>query len=283
MSPRSRRIFLSTALLACGSSCLQAQETLYPVPRNAYPGDHVFVPLPGGGGCNDARLDPARPPQIQRLRHVPSTSPAYDRYQYQVHYWLVQPPDGVCGTPPPPPTFLLDIGELPLGWHEFDVSGRLNDQPFASFTTGDTWVQRHQWLPQDLNGLWYDPAQSGRGLSVTRLGHDRAALLWFTHDAQGGTDWVASTADKLGGEPRLSGSGFNTRGAPPAPGAVTLTQQSWGELEFDYLGCGRARLSWTPRDPAIPPGSQMLQKLAQDYLAETCAPHADARAIWTGR
>lgn len=269
-------------VLALLPAVLRAQSSM-PIPRTAYPGDHVFVPLIGGGDCNAARLDPARPPNIQLLRHFRNDSPHLDAYHYEVHYWLVEGDVPLCGTPPPPPTLLADVGELPPGIHMFEVSGRLGEQPHMSYSTGSSWVHRHPQFPEDVNGLWYDPAQSGRGVSVTRVAHDRLTLLWFTHDAQGLPDWVASTADKQGEEPRAQGLGFNTRGAPPGPGSAALTAQPWGTLEFDYLGCGRARLSWSPRDPGIAPASQVLQKLAQDHGAESCAPQGATRAIWTGR
>lgn len=276
-----RTLPLVAALLS--PAAVAAESTAQPVPALAFPGDRVYVPLIGGGECNAARLDPARPPQIQLLRRFDNGSPHLDAYQYQVHYWLVNTPDIACGVPPPPPHLMTDVGELPLGLHTFDVFGYFGDQPHVSYSTGTSWVQQHDFLPPDLGGLWFDPAQTGRGVSVTRVSVEHAALLWFTHDAQGAPDWVASTLGKLSDVPRLRGEGFNTRGTPLASGSASLASQPWGSLEFDYLGCGRALLRWTPRDPRLPPGSQSLQKLAQDYGDAGCSVPGATQALWTNR
>ena len=41
------------------------------------------------------------------------------------------------------------------------------------------------------------PARSGRGLSVTRTDFGALALLWFTHEASGGTHWLVSNATQF--------------------------------------------------------------------------------------
>lgn len=260
---------------------LLAQDLPAPVPSQAYPGDHVFAPLLGGGDCNAAGLDPARPPQIQRVSLVESSiGDAYDQYRYRVEYWLVDGPGVLCGTPPPPGYLYADVGPLPLGYHYFTAAGHYAGTALAPHQTTAARVDAHGGLPADVSGLWYDPAQNGRGLSVTRVDRDTLSLLWFTHDAQGQPDWVASSADELGELPQATGLGFNTRGTPLAPGAATLTTQPWGTLSFSYIGCGRAQLAWQPSDPALSAGSQPLTKLAQDLAAARCSVPGAPVAIW---
>jgi hypothetical protein len=258
-----------------------AQNAPLPVPAQAYPGDHVFVPLLGGGDCNAGVLDPARPPQVRLLSHFDSSAgDAYDQYRYRIEYWLVDAGGTLCGTPPPAGYFYGDVGALPRGYQSFEVAGHYAGATLAAYTTAQAQVDVHAGLPADITGLWYDPAQSGRGLSVTRVDYDTLSLLWFTHDAQGQPDWVASSADEVGSQPQASGAGFNTRGTPLAPGSAALTPQPWGSLSFSYIGCGRARLSWQPDDPAVPAGSQPLIKLTQDAAAPRCVPPDAVSAVW---
>lgn len=278
MSASTRNLHLLFLCWALLPAVACAQNTPLPLPAQAYPGDHVFVPLLGGGACNAAGLDPTRPPQVRLLSRV--AGELYDRYRYRVEYWLADSSEPICGTPPPPGYLYSDVGALPLGYHSFEVSGHYAGAPHAAYGTATTLVGAHSGLPDDVSGVWYDPAQTGRGLSVTRVDLDTLSLLWFTHDAQGRPDWVASSAAVLGPLPLATGLGFNTRGTPLASGPATLATQPWGSLSFRYIGCGRAQLAWLPINPGVPAGSQSLIKLAQDVAAPRCSLAGAPLAVW---
>jgi hypothetical protein len=259
----------------------RAQDTPLPIPSQAYPGDHLFLPLRSGGNCNVARLDPARAPQVRLLSRVISEAgERFDQYRYQVEYWLVDDPEAICGTPPPPGYLYADVGALPLGYHFFNIGGSLAGVPLTAYGAAPAVVATHAGFPADVSGLWYDPTQTGRGVSVTRVEPETLSLLWFTHDGQGQPDWVASSAVESGSLPQATGPGFNTRGTPLAPGAATLPMQPWGTLTFNYLGCGRAQLAWQADDPAVVDGSQPLIKLAEAIEAVPCSVSNATVAIW---
>jgi hypothetical protein len=261
----------------------QSQPSFGPaaVPQNAYPGDQVFVPLMGGGFCSSATLDPARPPQIRQTHHfVSPEGVVQDTYQYAISYWLREPEDLICGLAPPPPTFYVDVGALPLGAHTFEVTGFLGNEPIHSYLSSGPWVRQHTGLPNEISGLWYDPTQGGRGLNVMKLASGVIVLIWYTHDQHGEPLWLVHHATAGFDVTAIAGIAISTPGAPLAPGPCEAEQEPWGEIVLTYLGCGRATLAWTPLDPAIAPGSQSLFKLAQNVDATLCAPPADARAVW---
>jgi hypothetical protein len=257
-----------------------AQTPWDPVPRNAYPGDSVFVGLIGGGVCDAARLDPDRPPRVSLRVHEAASEG--DLYIYDVEYWVKEATTPVCAVSPGPIISFADVGPLPKGTHRFEITGYLEQNRFRSYTSDTVQVGQHPQFPRDVTGLWYDPAQSGRGLSVTRTDSQTLALLWFTHDAAGDPSWVVSNA-RIQAGPLARGIGLNTHGTGLAPGQATLTAQAWGELEFAYLGCGRAELRWMPLDPALPSGRQPLRKLAQEFETERCVLTGATPAVWGTR
>lgn len=275
-----RALGATTMLVAMASPWMAAHagnDTLRTViPYRAFPGDHVFVPLVGGGGCNAALLDPARPPRIRRT----FSNPEFEVYRYEVQYWLRENEDALCGVPPPPPEFYGDVGALPSGSHSFSVTGFLSDNTIATYETTSAWVRVHdEFVPPDVSGLWHDPTQSGRGLSVIPIAYNNVALFWATHDAEGESSWVVSTQAPISGI-EIGGLAVSTSGPPLAAGPSVSPTQPWGQVKFTYVGCGRAQFSWTPLDPAIPAGSQALVKLAQSMHESRCAPEAQAQVIW---
>lgn len=262
---------------------VEAQDyaSRFVVPHAAYPGDHIFVPAVGGGGCNAARLDPDRPPQIRggKVYDDPSNDDERDTYIYTMSYWLRNRTGIACGTPPPAPDLPVDVGPLPLGVHRFILTGHLEGTVFRNYETSTTWVRKEHGLHSDISGLWHDPSQHGRGLSVVPIRDGSIMMFWATHDGEGKPLWVVSHGPSTG-VMTFGGLAVRTDGPPLASGPSTSPQQPWGQIKFTYVGCGRARFEWTPLDTTIAPGSQTLVKLAQSKYEERCSLDAQARAVW---
>jgi hypothetical protein len=276
-----RCVLIALALLPAAAPWAGGSDaTRVVIPYRAFPGDSIFVPAEGGGICNQASLDPARPPQVRRTQfHDSPDGPSHDSYRYALTYWLRNDEAPICGVPPPAPEFFVDVGVLPLGTHFFSVTGNLEGAVMVTYETTSAWVWGHDFLPPDVSGLWSDPTQSGRGLSVIPIAYDNFALFWATHDGQGSPLWVVSSGPPLGNSV-IGGNAVFTRGPPLASGPSVSPPQPWGSIKFNYFGCGRAQFTWTPLDPATPPGTQMLVKLAQSFYETRCAPAAQAQAIW---
>jgi hypothetical protein len=276
-----RAAALLLPLTFASSVVAQSVGSVTLVPLSPYPGDHVHVPLHGGGTCNAATLDASRVPQLRPILHdVDPQDPHNDFYRYELRYWLKNADDAICGTPPPPGDFHADVGALPPGFHQFDVIGFLDDAVLEAYTTTAAQVAAHAGLPLDAAGLWVDPQQGGRGLSVLLLSSTAASLIWLTHDAQGTSTWVASNAAIAESSSRAAGTAFTTRGMPLAPGPAVAAFEDWGSLDFSYEGCGRARLTWDAIDPAIVDGAQSLRKLAQSLDDPSCAPRGAVGVLW---
>jgi hypothetical protein len=276
-----RAAALLVSLTFAAPAAAQSVGSITLVPASPYPGDHVHVPLHGGGICNAATLDPSRVPQLRPILHnVDPQDPSNDVYRYELRYWLENEDGVACGTPPPPRDLHADVGALPPGIHQFDVVGFLDGAQFDAYTTAAARVAAHAGLPIDAAGLWFDPQQGGRGLNVMPLSSTTASLIWLTHDAQGAATWVASNASITETMSRATGAAFTTRGTPLAPGPAVLTSEAWGSLDFSYEGCGRARLTWDAIDPAIVDGSQSLRKLAQSLDDPACIPKGAVGVLW---
>ena len=252
------RLLLPAA--ACITTAAHAEEIeidAAPFPQQAYPGDHVAVPLLGGGACNAAAPDPERQPQIRLTEHFPNdaANPNDDVYVYAVDYWLINDPFAACGTPPPPPFFYANVGVLPNGSHRFDVTGQLDGEQHVSYQTVDAWVFPHERPRDNITGIWFAPEQSGRGFTVMRSGN-MFALYWATHDAEGQPTWATlllpdTTVDDDADQNTFSGTAINTSGSPLTGGAASLVDAPWAKVKFTYEGCGRATFEWGALDPPI--------------------------------
>lgn len=243
-----------------------AQPAQATVPSHAYPGDRVGVPA-YGGGCPALQVDPDTAPRARTVQHFDDpVDPVHDTYQHELHYDLVESSGDLCGTPPPPDYLqLIDIGSLPPGWHSFTVTAHLNGQAVATYTTAYTSVRVHEWPGPELNGVWYAPEQSGRGVFVT-VSNSLVAVWWSTHDAEGDPLWVGTTASLFSNN-RFAGEAITSRGPPLAPGPADIAVERWGELAFSYHGCGRATLEWEADDPALGEGSvDLVQLMLPDGL-----------------
>lgn len=281
-----RHAIVACLLVAAPLHAEQIEIDASPFPGNAYPGDHVAVPLLGGGTCNAAFPDPERAPQIRRVEHFPNdeANPDDDVYVYVVAYWLLDEPSVICGTPPPPPFFYADVGALPNGSHRFNVTGQLDGEEHVSYQTYDTSVYPHQRPDNNISGVWYAPEQNGRGFMVQRSGN-LFALYWATHDDAGQPTWITLLVPDAGrwdgtDQNTYAGDAITTSGDPLSQGPATLDTIDWGPVSFTYEGCGRATFEWGPRyplpagqpqpDPAGSEGSLALRQVTVPDGVEPC-------------
>lgn len=115
--------------------------------------------------------------------------------------------------------------ELPAG------SGSEPMQPLAVGTSSET---------QFPTAAWFDPGESGWGLSVTRQG-ERAYAIAFIYDPQGQPTWVLGVSDAGPGELLFEADRFigPTR-CPGCPGDAVPAPTPAGSLRFRMLDRSRA-------------------------------------------
>ncbi len=116
-------------------------------------------------------------------------------------------------------------------------------------------------LPVGISGAWYNPAQSGHGLSVELLDHDRALVFWYVYDAQGNPVFLYIEGQVVGR--RIDGIARAPRGMrfgvfDPATLAVPI----WGQVSLDFTDCTRATLRWNSFSPEYGTGEMPLYRLA---------------------
>lgn len=121
----------------------------------------------------------------------------------------------------------------------------------------------------DLSGSWYDPSHDGEGFVVQQLEGGRAAVWWFSYDADGEQAWFHNTGtvdgnrivfdELLQPEGGLFGRSFD-------PDTVQLAP--WGSLELQ-LDCGGGTARYQPTADGFEAGTQSLVSLTR-IAGSTC-------------
>lgn len=116
-------------------------------------------------------------------------------------------------------------------------------------------------LPGGISGHWYNPDQSGHGLTLLLVRPDFAQAIWHVYDPEGNPLTLVV-------EGEVSGHGFQgTAYAPrgmrfgefdPADNQVPV----WGEVAVAFSSCDRAELSWDANDAEYGEGAMQLHRLA---------------------
>ncbi len=116
-------------------------------------------------------------------------------------------------------------------------------------------------LPGSISGTWYNPAQSGHGLSLDVLAGDRAIAIWHVFDADGRplTLYIEAQIDGR----RLNGQAYAPRGMRFGSfNPAELQLPVWGEVEISFASCDRGELSWRSAQAGFPDGRMPLVRLA---------------------
>jgi len=123
----------------------------------------------------------------------------------------------------------------------------------------------HARLPGGISGTWFNPDQSGHGLSINLVDVDRAVVIWHVYDLDGNPLTLYIEGDVHGR--RIDGVAFAARGMrfgsfDPAE----LQMDVWGDVDIEFDDCLGARLSWNARDPFFGSGDMQIARLA--FVAE---------------
>ncbi len=104
-------------------------------------------------------------------------------------------------------------------------------------------------LPAGISGGWYNPAQSGHGLSIEILDEQRAIALWYVYDPQGNPVhlYIDGTIEgrSIKG-PAYYSSGMRFGSFNPAEHQLS----PWGRVEIEFFDCDHARLTYDGLPPA---------------------------------
>ncbi len=104
-------------------------------------------------------------------------------------------------------------------------------------------------LPSGISGAWYNPAQSGHGLSVELHSPTKAIVFWMVYDPDGNPVHLYIDASVQGQS--LGGPAYLSRGM--RFGSFDRKEHQflhWGEVNIKFLTCRDARLSYDASGPA---------------------------------
>jgi hypothetical protein len=139
-------------------------------------------------------------------------------------------------------------------------------------------------LPDGISGAWFNPAQSGHGLSISLVDEARrAVVIWHVYDPAGAPltlyiDGVVQGREIVG--PAYAPRGMRFGEFDPA----TVELPEWGEVSLRFDDCRNATLSWDAQAEGYTDGSMAIQPLVSiDSLSCSLPPENPLRpGLYTG-
>ena len=135
-------------------------------------------------------------------------------------------------------------GGLKGGSASCGVTGNVNDPSNRDYYSrldleGDklrAWLAAGITPTQDYTDLWWNPAESGWGISITHHVNNNLLLVWFTYDATGHPEWVVAQGGQWTGSSTWTGTMYRTSGPPSGgkfdPALVQATPIGQATLSF---------------------------------------------------
>lgn len=117
-------------------------------------------------------------------------------------------------------------------------------------------------LPPGISGAWYNPAQSGHGVSVEILDAERALAFWFVYDQQGNPLHLYLDG-RIEGR-RIEATAYAPRGMHFGSFRnADLQMPVWGEVALQFDSCERGLLQWNSDQPGYGSGSSEIRRLTR--------------------
>ncbi len=117
-------------------------------------------------------------------------------------------------------------------------------------------------LPPGISGAWYNPAQSGHGLSVEILDNERALAFWYVYDTEGNPVHLYLDG-RIEGR-RIEATAYAPRGMRFGSFRnADLRMPVWGEVALDFSSCDQGLLQWDSDLPGYGSGSSEIRRLTR--------------------
>ena len=119
----------------------------------------------------------------------------------------------------------------------------------------------------NLSGSWYNPAQSGHGLSIEVISKDVTVFYWYVYNPDGKPTFLIAVGENQAGG-RIEAIAYHNTGMVWGEfNPATRTEKKWGTITLDFSDCNNGSLSWRSDDlsiQAIPFGEGMtpIKRLA---------------------
>ncbi|NBD95048.1 MAG: hypothetical protein GVY11_01025 [Gammaproteobacteria bacterium] len=153
------------------------------------------------------------------------------------------------------------------GWYEYEAYGLHRTVDFQALTS--TWntscgpsTGRPDIERANQSGSWYDPSQSGQGLTVQWISPETMMLVWFTFDPQGRPYWIIGLSREGSTDPIVFPELLTVRGPVFGDGfdPDDRQQQVWGRAEL-ALGCEQGLFEYEALLGGFEDGTLPLERL----------------------
>lgn len=115
-------------------------------------------------------------------------------------------------------------------------------------------------ITPSLSGSWYNPSQSGHGLSVEVLDDETTLIYWYVYHPDGSPMFLVAPAQIDGG--KASGIAYYHSGMRFGDfDPNDLKQEEWGQITLQMNGCNSAELDYSANDPEFGRGSIDMVRL----------------------
>ncbi len=180
-------------------------------------------------------------------------------------YLLVEELPIACPPPGEPPQLAaVAIGHVDPGDYKVALTIlRGADQPSPNPSRYDGLIDLHvgDTFSPRIGGTWYDPAQSGHGISLEIIDDGRMLLYWFTFDEQGDPAWLIAEGHPNGRGVRLAAQTVSGGFFPPDLDPDLIVRHEWGTIDLSFDLCDRGSMNWDTGFPGFRSGSMPLQRL----------------------
>jgi hypothetical protein len=110
--------------------------------------------------------------------------------------------------------------------------------------------------------MWYNPEQSGHGVTVEVLGDDRILVVWYVFDQLGNQIWLVGAGSYSGSTATVDVTISELGLFPPEFNSDDVNSTLWGTLQFEFIDCNSVDFSWIPAaDVDYPEGSMQMSRL----------------------
>jgi len=97
--------------------------------------------------------------------------------------------------------------------------------------------------PRSYEGLWWNPAEPGWGLSIVRGAPGRSFVTWYTYDAEGRPTWLAMPDASWRGTDTLEGTLYRATGNEAG--------RTYDARRFTMTPVGSGRIDFTPEGATL--------------------------------
>ncbi|MEZ5465484.1 MAG: hypothetical protein R3F22_09745 [Lysobacteraceae bacterium] len=120
----------------------------------------------------------------------------------------------------------------------------------------------HAYLPGSVSGPFYNPEQSGHGISITIATDQRAIAIWHVYNTEGDPLTLYIEGDVKGR--RIVGQAYAPEGMRFGDfNKEDVQLPHWGSVDIAFDDCDHATLSWVADDLAYGDGEMPIRRLVQ--------------------